>query len=454
MSTSDSESTQGLEAGARARMAGPAFPSLDDLLSRLRRLAQAHPDQLALSVYGTSRAGEPLYALQIGEGPRRILAYGFPQPDEPVGGLVVLRLAERLLHDSVLCQRGRWTLLPCVDPDGARRNEKWFADAPDLACYARRHFRPPEGEQVEWSFPSLDPSWPWDTPLPETTALQVLIDAVRPQVLFPLHNALLGGAYAFVSVEGEPLASRLSAVWEGHSLPTHLGAAELPFAKALGPGVFRLPDTEEIAAALSSQGIEGPAGLLACGVPAYLYARRSGPVVTVVLELPLFTVPGIADDRPTDHSYRQVLRAALAADEAALELWSGLYGQAAPFLKAGNPYASALDAHRRQAPAFLKATAEWLSTDPALSRPATAAELLDAQELAGYWRLLPLGLLEQALTAERDALQAPSARLRERVSRHLGEGLAEVLPALEATPVEPAVLVDVLEEVILRAVLA
>jgi hypothetical protein len=392
--------------------------------------------------------------LQIGDGPRRVLAYGFPQPDEPLGGLVVLHLARRLSQDEVLRRLACWTLLPCVDPEGARRNEGWSTVPLDLAAYARRHFRPPEGEQVEWSFPSTDACWPWDALLPEVQALQALIDALHPQVLFPLHNALLGGAYAFVSDEGASIALRLAAAWEGRALPTHRGPAELPFARALAPGVFRLPNLAEMAAALSSQGIEDPPGLLACGAPPYSYARRFGKVLTVVPELPLFTVPGIGDDRRSDLSRRQVLRGALIGDRAAFADWTALHDRAVPLLKEDNPYGSALESHRRQTPAFLEATAAWVDTDPALERPATVAEVLDGGELAAYWRLLPIGLLLQALEAEGSPGGGLLGQVHEQVSQGLEKGLADVLPALKATPVEPSVLVGAVEEIIRSAILA
>jgi hypothetical protein len=432
------------EAEERGRKTGLVFPSLDELLSQLEHLAQAHPDQVAFFVYGTSHVGEPLYALRVGEGPRRVLAYAFPQPDEPLGGLVVLRLAQRLLEDEALCRGATWVLLPCVDPDGARRNEGWFTAPLDLAAYARRHYRPPEGEQVEWSFPSDDPAWPWDRPRPETRALQVLLDEVRPQVLFPLHNALVGGAYAFVSEGAESLAAGLPARWEAPGLPTHRGEPELPFTRVLAPGVFRLPTLAEMAAALSSQGIADPAGLLGCGAPAFLYARRYGEVLTVVLELPLFAVPGIDDTSPSVLPYGEVQRVALADGRAAFAVWSAFHRRAFPFLKEDNPYRTALAAHRSTTPYFFKATATWLESDAGLERLATVAEALDGLEVARYWRLLPLGLLRQALAAA----GPEAASLGEEVAAQLEEGLAAVLPALPARPVLPQALLDIVVEAI------
>lgn len=429
--------------------AGPAFLSVDALLAEVRRLAQAYPDRAALSVYGASRAGEPLYALRVGDGLRRILAYAFPQPDEPLGGLVACHLARRLLEEEGLVRGATWLFLPCVDPDGARRNEGWFTRPPDLATYARCHFRPPEGEQVEWAFPSDDPSWPWDRPLPETRALQALIDSFRPQVLFPLHNALLGGAYAYLSPEAAPLAAKLPQFWEARGLPTHRGEAELPFARALAPGVQALPDLEEIAAALRGPAIPDPAGLLACGAPAYLYVRRYGHVLTVVPELPLFTVAGIADTGPSVLPYSAVLQVALADARKVFALWSALHRRAFRFLREDNPYRSALTAYRCTTPFFLQALATWLEENAGLERLATVAEALDGLEVAAYWRLLPLGMLQQALAWEG---RPEAGRLRDEVAARLEEGLAEVLPALPAAAVPLAVLVETASEILLAAV--
>ncbi len=426
---------------------GTYFPSPDRLLVHFRELAHAPRGRAALFSYGRSRQGEELWALRLGEGLRRVLAYAFPQPDEPLGGPVLLRLARRLLDDADLRRAATWTLLPCVDPDGARRNEGWFTAPADLAAYARRHFRPAEGEQVEWSFPSDDPAWPWDRPLPEALALRALIDDLRPQVLLPLHNALLGGAYAFLSAEAAGLGPHLAPIWESRGIPTHCGQPELPFARSLAPGVYRLPTLVEMAAALSTQGIGDPAGLLGCGASAYQYARGLGPVRVVVVELPLFAVAGIADGRPAGVGHRQLLAEVLAADRAALECWLELYGRAAPLLSLDNPYCGALDAHRRSALPLLEAGVRGLRSGDVPERPATVAEVADGRRIAPYLRLLPLGLLVQALEAEEGA---EAAGVRERAAGCLEEGLAEALPVLDARPVPLADLVGVVEEVVVR----
>lgn len=423
-----------------------SFPPLDDLLKEFHDLA-ANSGQATLRIYGYSRKGETLLALELGQGPRRILVYAFPQPDEPLGGIVALHLARLLLEEEEPLRSARWLLLPCVDPDGARRNEGWFSRPLDLANYARRHFRPPEGEQVEWTFPSDDPAWPWERPIPETQALQALLDDFRPETLVPLHNALLGGAYAFLSEEAAELAPELPPTWERYGLPTHRGEAELPFAPILVPGVYRLPTLQSMAAALTAQGVVDPADLLGCGAPAYLYAQRLGRVRVIVPELPLFTVPGIEDTQPTAVGHRELLRDSLAGDRAAFALWQALYRRAAPLLGANNPFRSTLENHLRVTPPLVEATARWLESDAFPDRPATVAEVVDCRKVLPYLRLLPLGLLDQALAFEETF---PDLALQEEVHAALEEALDDALSRLDAAPVSPSVLLQAMEGIFRR----
>ncbi len=429
------------------------FPSLDDLLGQFCILAESHRGRATLRTYGYSRPGVgaghalPLLGLEVGRGPRRILVYGFPQPDEPLGGIVTLYLARLILEKEDLFGSARWLLLPCVDPDGARRNEGWFTRPPDLANYARRHFRPPEGEQVEWTFPTDDPIWPWERPLPETRALQALFDDFRPEALVPLHNALLGGAYAFLSEEAAHLAPHLPALWERRGLPTHRGEAELPFAPCLSPGVYRLPTLREMAAALSAQGIADPAGLLGCGAPAYLYARRFGQVHVIVPELPLFTVPDIEDTRPADIGHRELLRESLDGDREAFALWQAFYRQIAPLLGADNPFRSPLENHLRTTPFLIEAAARWLESGAFQERAATVAEVVDCRKVLPYLRLLPLGLLEQALASEEEPVR--NSPLHQEVHAILEQALNNVLGHLDPSPVPLLTLVQVALEIVL-----
>jgi hypothetical protein len=428
--------------------AAQAFPGVAELLNGARRIAREQPELVECFSFGRSRSGESLPALRVGSGPRRVLVYAFPQPDEPLGGVTVLHLVGLLLEETELVREATWTLAPCVDPDGARLNEGWFCQPWDLRDYARRHFRPPEGEQVEWTFPNTDTDWSWERTLPETRALEALLEEVRPHVLLPLHNALLGGAYAFLSPGAELLAPRLAPIWRARGFRTHLGEPELPFAPSLAPGVYRLPSLREIASALAANGLPDPAGLLQCGAPAYLHASRLCAPTVLVPELPLFAVDGVDDTRPTNLTRRQVLSDALDADRKAFAQWEVFVAQATPFLRQDESYRRTVEAHGRIARPLMEATGRWLTTDAALDRPATVAEFVDSSRIAPYVRLLPLGTLLQALevAACRGIPSREHLTVVEEVANHLERALDDVLLALEPRPVPLDQLVDTVAE--------
>ena len=86
-----------------------------------------------------------------------------------------------------------WHIMPCIDPDSTRLNEGWFAGPFTRRHYARHFFRPAPDQQVEWTFPLAYKSAYFDRTLPETEALMRVIDELRPELMYSLHNAEHGG---------------------------------------------------------------------------------------------------------------------------------------------------------------------------------------------------------------------------------------------------------------------
>ena len=93
--------------------------------------------------------------------------------------MMVHHLAHRLVEDAELRDTYdyTWHLIGCVDPDGLRLNEGWFAGPFTPRNYAR-HFsaHPPSGRS---SGPSRSPTRVhyFDRALPETQMLMRVIDS-------------------------------------------------------------------------------------------------------------------------------------------------------------------------------------------------------------------------------------------------------------------------------------
>lgn len=406
------------------------FPGPDALLAAFDRLVAASGGRWRRFLYGKSRKGRALWGVEAGEGEVVLLAYGFPQPDEPLGGVVLLRFAERLIEEPWRLEGIRWVLVPCVDPDGAEENEEWFGRPVELERYLWRHFRPAEGEQVEWSFPVAVAGGGWSGGLPETEALAACIERYRPLWLVSWHNALLGGAYVLLRGQAEPLGDRLREAWIARGLPTHRGMPELEFAEELGPGVYRLPLFGEIVGALRAGGIGDPADLLGCGAPGYEFALHRGAKGVVVPELPLFIVEGIDDEGPAPCTRRELLHRRWCAEEEAFARWSRFYERARGLLVQEDARVRALEAYNRFQREMLVLGHESL-LGTAEERPARRAEVVDVERVAAFERLLPFGVLWQALGSVRSP-EAEALRLA------LEGELEAMLEAVLGVDVRPA----------------
>ncbi|MCE7004974.1 hypothetical protein LWC34_19390 [Kibdelosporangium philippinense] len=249
------------------------FPGPDDVSAGLAKYSE-------LREVGTSRLGEPITMISIGDGPRNALVFAGPHPNEPIGFLTVLALAETVSENDL---GHTWHIIGCVDPDGARLNESWYAGPLDRRRYLHGFYRPPFDEQVEWTFPDG---------LPETRALRKVIDEVRPDLMCSLHNAELGGVFYYVSEDRPGLADALATLPTG--VPLHVGEAEMPGTQQIRPGVFLFPSQESVP-----------------GMSSVHYASQYG-TFSLVIEVPMWSDERSADTASSGEQRVDVL--ATAAD--------------------------------------------------------------------------------------------------------------------------------------------
>jgi len=179
------------------------FVTVDERYARAKAVTEARPDIAKLAIVGKSTAGSEIPMVSIGDGPVSILIFACPHPNEPIGAMMTYFLMEELLKDEDLRAGRTWHIMPCVDPDGTRMNEGWFAGPFNIRNYAHDFYRPRPQDQVEWTFPIEYKTLKWDTPKPETQALMKAIETTRPDVMYSLHNAGFGGAYYYISERAE-----------------------------------------------------------------------------------------------------------------------------------------------------------------------------------------------------------------------------------------------------------
>lgn len=384
-----------------------AFPTVDELLIRLEALREAFPDLLTVRRIGTSRLGEPIsvYTLSVhrtdpgdaGAPVKRGLVVGGVHPNEPIGSLTIIQVLTDLLADVDLRERlnTEWHVIPCADPDAMRLNEGWFAAPFDGETYFRNFYRPSGREQVEWTFPVSYREKYFDEMLPETQALQRVIDDVRPDFYIPLHNSETGGAYYYMSSPLAGMVPLLHRLPEEFGIPLHLGEPESPHSEVVAPAVFAAGSVERVYEWREANGLD-PVPEGGAGQSSTSYARRHG-TVSLIAELPIWKTFGADDTSFSTANYAALLREAGEALMATGNQLTDLMRRVHSSLTLDSPYL-------RSARAFIPGmhrTGELMirrASMPENDRLATVAE----RPLSVVWmyRLRYGGALLRALAAE------------------------------------------------------
>jgi hypothetical protein len=158
-------------------------------------LAKRHSDKARLLRIGKTKNGNDIQALKIGRGKHNALIYGFPNPEEPVGGLLLEYLSSALVRFDELEQLDyTWYIIKCVDPDGASLTQDYLKGPYTPYNFSLNYYRTPDFATGELAFPYrygnlLDAN----RPTAETKALMHLIDGRSFDFLSSLHNMKFGG---------------------------------------------------------------------------------------------------------------------------------------------------------------------------------------------------------------------------------------------------------------------
>jgi hypothetical protein len=363
-----------------------SYPLVDAQQAELDDIATTYPDLVWLRRIGTSRLGEPLRALTIGDGPADALVIAGPHPNEPVGSLTVSALINLLCEDSALrTELGyRWHFVACADPDGARLNEGWYGTPGDRRAYFDNFYRPDLTDQVEWTFPLTSGDYYFDRTLPETQALIRLMDDVHPSFVCSLHNGEHQGAFFLVNREDAELAQRLTALAERQGIPLEHGEPEiLPGTELIAPAVYRTPPGDLVGRTFHTGGGS-------CD-----YASRFG-ALHLVPEVPFWADDRVADLTPVSRTYAEILADAAAARRDLLDTLHSSMQAVAQDLIVSSPFRRSTERTLKAIQALGKPT----ELVPGLDRLATVAEEYGHRQTTHLLRLRITGVFLRMLDAE------------------------------------------------------
>ena len=401
------------------------FLTVDELTASTHRLVDEFPTLASLKVVGYTRRGDPIELLTIAGGPAQAFVFGAPHPNEPIGTMTIEYLSRRLCEDDALRHElgYTWHFIKAIDADGMRLNEGWFKGPFTVTNYARHFFRPAPFDQVEWTFPIQYKTLNFDRPLPETRALMRVIDEVKPQFMFSLHNAGFGGVYYYVTRECPPLYEPFHQIPAWFDLPLHLGEPEMSNAVTFAPAIYRMLTAQEGYDHLEKNGIPDPAAVIQSGASSADYAQRYG-TFTLVVEMPYFDDPRVNDQTVTDVIRRDaILQKLQASDE--FDAWIvGRLDTVRDHLRLHTPIRTAVEAFLSMGQQWREADRQWAQQAEETNRPATQAELFSNLLESRFYSMLVLGMFARMMDDEilsgnsSPALYAVRDEARARLEEH------------------------------------
>lgn len=394
------------------------FFTVDELFNHTRTVAFQHPDIAKYRIVGYSRNAEAIPMLSVGNGSKSILLYACPHPNEPIGSLLVDFLLDAVFQHPELLVNYTWHLLPCVDPDGTRLNEGWFAGPFTIRHYAQYYYRPAVEEQVEWTFPIQYKKYRWNTPSNETQALMAAIQLVQPNFVYGLHNSGFGGMYYYISSPFTDIFPQLERLPASLGLFLAKGEPEAPWLVQFAPAIFSPLSLRSAYDYYEKYTHTDPVSMMSGGGTTFDYLEyiHLNETIFFMAELPYFQSPAITNDTlipnvtqrddlllglDKDNQSTIIVANLLERIENEITLVSACYRA---FRSLFGLYETSASSRR-----------EAIINDNSTLAPATVATRVDALYISVFYKMLIVGMLDRAILLQIDV---PSSNVKLLLDAH------------------------------------
>jgi hypothetical protein len=253
---------------------------------------------------------------------------------------------------------------------------------------------------VAWTFPIDYKTLHFHDPLPETQALMALIEEVRPDFMYSLHNSDFGGVYFYIWDEAPPLYEPFHKLVESQGLPLHLGESEMPYETEYASAIYKDSSISAEYDYLEEQSNTDPAEIIRGGTLSFEYARRFCEPFTLICEMPYFYHPAISDTSASDVVRRDAILQATAETRENVGFMQELYDAVKSELTVPSPFRDAIQETFRTYLEELAAQENWARTNRRTAEMATVAQKFDSLVVHRYYRLLGLGMFVRMLDAQ------------------------------------------------------
>ncbi|XCP85666.1 M14 family zinc carboxypeptidase [Roseburia hominis] len=382
------------------------FYTVDEMEEHSRKLAEAHPECVSMFEIGRTRAGEPLNCLKIGNGSHTALMFGCPHPNEPIGTMMLEYFTEKLAESEELRNEldYTWYVVKAWDTDGYRLNEKWLKGPFTLYNYSRNFFRPAGYKQVDWTFPIDYKELHFHDTIPETKAMMELIDKIRPEFIYSLHNAGFGGVYWYLTRKTPEIYEEMHQAAKKQEVPLNLGEPEAPYCVAWAPAIYQsLGIRQDYDYMEQYGGLEDMSKAINCGTCSADYGKEVCDAFTLLTELPYFFDERINDLSESDVSRKDVVLEKLIWGEESNKFVRSTLDISRQYMDKENPFLLALNAFSEGSE--LEATKKMIEENEEYHKTATVAEKFDNQLISKFYKLLSYGMLIRANESELEAMK-------------------------------------------------
>lgn len=377
------------------------FYTVEELEENTLKLQEEYPDIVQVFNIGKSREGRNIDCIKIGRGEKVGLMFACPHPNEPIGAMMLEYFTEALCKDGKFLNDldYTWYIIKCVDPDGLKLNEKWLKGPFSITNYARNFFRPAGNVQVEWSFPMKHKNYNFNRPLPETRALMSLIEEIKPDFIYSLHNAGFGGVYWYINREIPEIWEDLKNTTRESGLPLHLGQPELPCCETYSDAIYEMLTGEDIYDYLEEFSTIPAEQAYTRGTDSSAFASKFKDSVSLITELPYFYDVRIKDMSLSKRSKRDVLSESIDQNTVHYGKLDGIIRKIDEYITKDNQFILLVKEQIQDLESSNEAHKELLKQER-FSEKATVAEVFDALIVSRFYGTLSTAMTFRAIDYE------------------------------------------------------
>lgn len=374
------------------------FLTVDEMDESTLALVEKYPHLASVTKIGDSRKGHPLYCLKIGSGKKVALMYGCPHPNEPIGCMMLEHLSRILCENEDVLKEIDTTfyIIKAVDPDGLNLNKGWLKGPFTYENYAKNFFRPNSTAQVEWTFPIKYKGYEFNKPIPETQAVMKLMEEIKPDFVYTLHNASFGGVYWYVSHNRKDILDKLPASAARQELPLNLGEPECAWSVVFAPAIYEfLQATNDYDYFEETIGGD-PYKFMHCGGSSMDYMKKVNPDAFILMtEEPYFYCADASDITPCDDmTRREAVLKGMDLREGIVDHTIEQYNILKKYADPTTMYMQALGMYASKDPNSKKAEIALMDARPEeFDVPASKASKFDGLISSPWYPLLGNGLL-------------------------------------------------------------